>query len=277
MSPAPAAAARHRTGVRRGAATRVPRRVSGPARPRAVHGGAAALPRPHARPRPATRPAPSVARRALRRLAALPEHRALDRLLTGSGWIVLVGFALIGIVFMQVSLLKLNAGIGHAVERAATLERQNSQLRDEVSRLGSNDRLQAEADRLGLVLPPAGAVTFLGQDGKRIGGDASAALAAATAVESGTPGHETEPAIAPAETATPATDPAAAPAQPQQAAAPPATATAPAAPAQPQQRPAGPRRPRAPSRRPSSRDGGSDRRPAEHRMSTPLGPASTCP
>ena len=103
---------------------------------------------------------------------------------------------------MQVSLLKLNAGIGASVERAATLERQNSQLREVVAQLGSTDRIQAEAQRRGLVVPPAGAVTFLGKDGKRIGGDAASALAAATAADA-TAGAETS--VPPATQPTPAT------------------------------------------------------------------------
>jgi cell division protein FtsL len=179
MSPPPVSAraphARSRT--RHGApASRIPRRVSGPARPRAVAGttaGTVALPR--------TLGAPPPFRRWLRRLGALPDHRLLDRLIGGSAWIVVVGTALIGIVFMQVSLLKLNSGIGRSVERATTLDRQNSELRAEVSELGSNDRIQAEAQRLGLVVPPAGSVTFLGAHGERIGGDAPIAMATGTA------------------------------------------------------------------------------------------------
>src|SRR3954447_13682244 len=178
MSPPPAtAASTRRHGARRAPAPRVPRRVSGPARParpRAVAaGGAVALPRPVG--------TPPFGRRALRRAAALADHPLLDRLLTGRAWIALIGFALIGIVFMQVSLLKLNAGIGHSVERAAVLDRQNADLRDVVSRLGSDERLQAEAAKMGLELPPAGAVTFLGRNGRRVGGDGAIALATGTA------------------------------------------------------------------------------------------------
>jgi hypothetical protein len=178
MSPAPARAAApdRRHGARRGAAApRVPRRVSGPARPRMVAtGGAVALPRPGGGQA-------ALGRRALRRALALVDHPLLVRLLTGRAWIALIGCALIGIVFMQVSLLKLNAGIGRSVERAAVLDRENADLRDVVSRLGSDERLQAEAAKMGLELPPAGAVTFLGRNGHRVGGDADIALATGTA------------------------------------------------------------------------------------------------
>ena len=181
MTPPPATAAatsRERHGARRGPAPRVPRRVSGHARPRVVAtGGAVALPRGG----PGRAPGLPLARRALRRLAALPDHPLLDRLLTGRAWIGVLAFALIGIVFMQVSLLKLNAGIGRSVERAALLDRENADLRDVVSKLGSDDRLQTEAARMGLVVPPAGSVTFLGRNGRRMGGDGATALATGTA------------------------------------------------------------------------------------------------
>src|SRR3954468_1808852 len=174
-SPARAAATDRRHGARRGTpASRVPRRVSGPARPRMVaNGGAVALPRPGRQP--------AFNRRALRRALSLVDQPLLVRLLTGRAWIALIGCALIGIVFMQVSLLKLNAGIGRSVEQAQVLDRQNADLRDVVSRLGSDERLQAEAAKMGLELPPAGAVTFLGRNGRRVGGDGAIALATGTA------------------------------------------------------------------------------------------------
>lgn len=176
MTPPSAATAHSRPRVRRGTAggrDSIPRRVSGPARrPRAVAapaggGGALAIPRI---PRLAI---PGIVKR-------LPDARIVDRLLTGRLWIGIVAFALIGIVFMQVSLLRINAGIGRDVEQAQSLERINSDLRAQVSELDSNDRIQQVAERLGLELPPPGAVTFLGKDGVRMGGDAVTALAIGT-------------------------------------------------------------------------------------------------
>ena len=57
-------------------------------------------------------------------------------------------------------MLGLNAGIGRAVEKATTLEQQNTALRLEVSRLGSGDRIATEAQQLGLVMPNAGEVRY---------------------------------------------------------------------------------------------------------------------
>jgi hypothetical protein len=111
MTP-PAATAAGRA-LPRTAVPRAPRRVSGPA------------------PRTRRAPAPAAGRRAgaadplavrlLRRARLLADSRLLDRLVRGQLWIPLVAVGLMGIVFMQVSMLKLNAGIGRAVQTASTL------------------------------------------------------------------------------------------------------------------------------------------------------------
>jgi hypothetical protein len=110
--------------------------------------------------------------RPLQRLRALPDHRLLDTLLRSRAWIWLLGLGLGGIVFMQVSLLKMNAGIGRAVETASTLERANAQLEGQVAELSSGDRIRTAAKGLGLISPDAGAVGYLrvrpgGIDGRR--------------------------------------------------------------------------------------------------------------
>ena len=112
-----------------------PRRTSGPARvttgrARATQARAVALPAP-------SHPLAGV----LDVLRGLPDARWLDRLLRGQGWIVLIGIALMGIVAMQVSLLKMNAGIGASIEQAGELERANADLRSEVSKLSSEERI----------------------------------------------------------------------------------------------------------------------------------------
>jgi cell division protein FtsL len=144
-------AARARTQLAPG---RPQRRVSGPvAKPRAV---------------PAPRPVTGI----FDRLRVLPDHRIIDRLLRGRAWICFVGVALMGIVAMQVSLLKLNSGIGRAVETTATLERQNSEMEASIARLDSGERIRAAADRRGMITPDAGAVHYVRI---RPGGDAARA------------------------------------------------------------------------------------------------------
>jgi cell division protein FtsL len=144
----PATAARRATHADR-AAPRVrpvpgPRRVSGPSR---------------TRPAAATT-APGILLGAAGIARTLPDSRALDRLIRGRTWVAVIAVALIGIVAMQVHMLGLNAGIGRAVEKATTLEQQNTTLRLEVSRLGSGDRIAEEAQQLGLVMPNAGEVRY---------------------------------------------------------------------------------------------------------------------
>jgi cell division protein FtsL len=121
-----------------------PRRVSGPSR---------------TRPAAATA-APGILLGAAGLARTLPDSRALDRLIRGRTWVAVIAVALIGIVAMQVHMLGLNAGIGRAVEKATTLEQQNTTLRLEVSRLGSGDRIAEEAQQLGLVMPNAGEVRY---------------------------------------------------------------------------------------------------------------------
>jgi len=148
MPPTSTARTRAQHGTRRVAAPRHPRRLSGPI----------------ARPVPATG-LPRIRSRGstgvFERLRALPEHRLLDRLLRGRVWIWLIGLMLGGIVAMQVSLLKLNAGISHSVEQAGALERVNADLETEVARLSSGERIQLAAADEGMVAPPAGDVGYV--------------------------------------------------------------------------------------------------------------------
>ncbi|HEX3519878.1 MAG TPA: hypothetical protein VHT29_12675 [Solirubrobacteraceae bacterium] len=88
-------------------------------------------------------------------------HRLLDRLIRGRSWIVLVAFALIGIVTLQLGLLKLNAGIGRSLERSALLQRENAALSIENSELAAGNRVEATAAHLGMQLVSPGALRFL--------------------------------------------------------------------------------------------------------------------
>jgi septal ring-binding cell division protein DamX len=161
MTP-PAAAAAPRTRTRRTAAPA--RRVSGPAtgRTRVAH--------PHL---PA---APPLALRIGGAVGTLAEHRFLDRLVRGRAWIAILGVGLIGIVFMQVSMLRMNAGIGRDVNTASKLDRENAALRATISEESSGNHIEALAARMGLVLPP-GTPRFL--DARRF--DAGRAANAITA------------------------------------------------------------------------------------------------
>jgi cell division protein FtsL len=221
MTPSAATAAGRAPGLRRSPAPRVPRRVSGP--------GPSARPvRPRPQARTATRPAPAgvLLGAAGRRLRALPDARLLDRLVRGRAWIGLVAVALMGIVFMQVSMLQLNAGIGRAVTSADTLDRENSTLRAQISQLDSGEQIQKVATQLGMVMPAAGDVRFL--DARQADGARAAANITAPAPAAATRAAAVQaPAV---QSAAAAVQPQSVqPAQSAQAAAPPATATTAAA------------------------------------------------
>lgn len=134
----------------RGAAARVaapaPRRA--PTRPRRV-----ATP---VRRQPASKPLTRG-----QRIAALPHSPFVDRLLTGRTWIVLVGVLLAGIVFLNVSLLEMNANTAQTSEQVAGLKRENARLRLQAARAGSTERIQEAAADIGLVLPAPGQVRYL--------------------------------------------------------------------------------------------------------------------
>jgi hypothetical protein len=193
MTPPATIAARHpaRT-TRRKPTQRPPRRVSGPAHPPPTSPS-----RPKRDPRASATAATAVARppftmRLGARAMRVGDARLLDRLVRGRAWIALMAIGLIGIVFMQVSLLKLNAGISRAVTAADTFERQNSSLREDISKLDSGERIQAVAAKLGMVTPAAGNVHYL--DGR--GADGARAAAAIK------PPKPVTPSVAPAASAT---------------------------------------------------------------------------
>lgn len=141
MTPPPAATTTAgRVGVARPAA---PARVRD--RTRRPGGAARAFPRP-AIGRPS--------------FAALRSF-AIERLVGGRAWIVLLGGMLLGLVFLQVSLLQLNTQISTDIGRAAALERSNSEVRSTISHLAAGRRVQDVAQRLGMILPGAGALCYL--------------------------------------------------------------------------------------------------------------------
>jgi cell division protein FtsL len=85
----------------------------------------------------------------------------LDRLIRGRMWIGIVAFALIGIVTLQLGLLKLNSSIGHSLEKEGALQRENAALSIENSELAGGDRVESQAERLGMRLVAVGALQFL--------------------------------------------------------------------------------------------------------------------
>jgi hypothetical protein len=171
---APAIHPRRTTGPRRAPATRRPRRVSGPANPARGRAGST---RPQARVWSGPLHAAEVAE-------AVATHRLLDRLIRGRVWIGVIAFALIGIVTMQLVLLKLNAGIGRSLVREALLQRENATLSAENSEAGAGEQIEAQAARDGMEQIPAKALSFLTSHAASDVGKAAAALSAAATTSS---------------------------------------------------------------------------------------------
>lgn len=139
----------HRSSVTRSTLPRAPRRISGPARPRRTR---AAQP-------PAVREA--LTARCAAFVRALPDHALLDRIIRGRYWIPLLGILLVGIVAMQVEVLKLNAGIGRALEQSTSLQIRNEQLQAAVGRAADDQRIESTAAHMGMVMAPPAAIRFL--------------------------------------------------------------------------------------------------------------------
>jgi hypothetical protein len=178
----------HRRRLRPKSAPKAPRRVSGPSRGR-VADSQSGWPGPDTRPRTETRPRPATRRRAdtkprtrirraprraarrasgvplgARALAfarGLPDHPLLDRLIRGRAWIPLLGVMLAGIVAMQVEVLKLGTSIGRSIERSATLQTRNDQLRTTVAALDGDQRIERLAAAGGMIMPAPETIGFL--------------------------------------------------------------------------------------------------------------------
>jgi hypothetical protein len=209
MTPPPAGAATApRVRPRRPPA---PRRVSGPAKG-AGAGRAAGSRGAPSRARNSVRigaggavalPAPGGLALGLgRTLAGVSEQRWLDRLIRGRLWIGLIAFALIGIVAMQLWIVKLGVGIGRALEHEAFLQRENAALRIADAQLSSGERVEALAAARGMVVAAPGSLRFLrsrgGLDARlaagslaRSGSEQQAHTAETTATQAGGTGGET--------------------------------------------------------------------------------------
>jgi hypothetical protein len=87
--------------------------------------------------------------------------RLFDSLLRSRAWIGVVAFALIGIVAMQLWLLKLNTGIGRAIEHESYLQRTNAALSAEDSAMSAGSLVEGRAGAEGMTMIPSGSLIFL--------------------------------------------------------------------------------------------------------------------
>jgi cell division protein FtsL len=127
------------------------------------------MPTPAApRPKPASRRERSsepLLVRTAHAIRALPDHRWLDRLVRGRAWIPVLGVLLIGIVFMQVEVLKLGASVGRSMTLGTELQARNELLKAEVAGLSNPNRIEQIAARMGMRMPGPTEVAFVPADG----------------------------------------------------------------------------------------------------------------
>jgi cell division protein FtsL len=129
------------------------------------------------------------------RIARAPAGRSLrgrlagvaDSLLHGRGWIALVAVLLVGIVFFNVDLLQMNRDIAQTADRAATVKRENAQLKLRLARLASTERIQQVAQQRGLVLPQPGQIRYLRAHGAIDGRRAAKRISAPDKSDDATP------------------------------------------------------------------------------------------
>ncbi len=89
-----------------------------------------------------------------------PDHALTNYLVASRVWIGVIAALAAGLVFIQVQLLHTNAGIGTNVQKLTALQRENADLRTTVSGLSSDQRIVAEAQKMGFVEPPVGSTRF---------------------------------------------------------------------------------------------------------------------
>jgi cell division protein FtsL len=97
---------------------------------------------------------------------ALPDHSLLDRIVRGRTWIAVLGVMLVGIVAMQVEMLKLGASIGRSISQTATLQSKNEMLRASVAALSDDQRIEKLAAHQGMVMPGPTQIAFVPAAGR---------------------------------------------------------------------------------------------------------------
>lgn len=94
-------------------------------------------------------------------VGGLADSGLVVRLTRSRLWIGLLGGLLVGIVALNVMALSFSASSSNAASQADELERLNSALRGDIATRLSNAEIQAEASKLGLIVPEPGAVSYV--------------------------------------------------------------------------------------------------------------------
>jgi cell division protein FtsL len=112
------------------------------------------VPAPARPPRTRTRPAAAPAR--------VPRRRAQGRRLTGGiVWISVFAVLLTGVVALNVAVLRLNMSVNKLDQQELQLRAENQALASQVSSAASAGRIEATAQKLGLVPAPGNDTSYL--------------------------------------------------------------------------------------------------------------------
>jgi len=117
------------------------------------------------------RPVPAPPPRVLVAVRELPDSGLVVRMSRGQLWIGVLGALLAGIVALNVVSLSLGTSAGRLSPRIERLARENSALRADLAQRLATPRVQAEAARLGLIVPGTDEIGYLSSRD----GDAAAA------------------------------------------------------------------------------------------------------
>ena len=109
----------------------------------------------------------------------------LVRAFSGRRLILLLGASLIGLVFLQVNLLRINTTMSADVEKAQMLQRDNASKRALIAQMGAGRRIEDAAAGLGMVMPAATEVCYLRIGRKSNCPDGLSAVSGDTTTEDG--------------------------------------------------------------------------------------------
>jgi cell division protein FtsL len=113
-------------------------------------GQAAVVPERAPRRRPRTQAQPRPAATPVRRTRA-----SKRRLRIGIGWITAFALLLVGVVAVNVAVLRVNMAVQRLDREEADLHAQNQALFSQLSAASAAPRIEAAAQRLGLVMAPS--------------------------------------------------------------------------------------------------------------------------
>jgi len=193
MTP-PAATAAGRLGANLGAVgvpSKVPARKRGGSAPARVSAPASARrrisggsPRTTSAAAPQMAPAATIAADRAPRVAVADRGTDQSFAILSRSRALIAGFAVLlaGLVFLENHSVSLNSAVGVSVQKISRLERDNALLRSSISSLSSDQRVVAQAKRLGFVEPPVGSSQFLGVNR----GDAAEAASTMAPAQAGT-------------------------------------------------------------------------------------------